>query len=214
MVDQPNLSPSAMRALSTFCLLKQDLPWLMDYCSASGGLIEDMEQFLRSLGRLLRSEFALYGWHQSFEKSEEGVSLRMYPANWDLSVLGQVFLRFDWYNPFGSSPADRYLSVEVAAPREWRYWEELKHLLRAKLVPQGFTDVYEPGEPDPNGLFWTYVPFDQFISEPGVNIPKYVVAIKHAVHTLCQVRPAIDEFLANCPPAGAGNGGPASHRVS
>src|ERR1700693_3930327 len=132
MVDEPNLPPSAIRALSIFCLLKQDLPWLMNYCSAGGGLVEDMEQLLRSLGRLLRSEFALYGWNQSFEKSKERVSLKMYPANWNLSVLGQVFLRLDWYNRFVSRSADRYLSVEVAAPREWRHWEDLKHLLRPK----------------------------------------------------------------------------------
>src|SRR5450432_2590212 len=143
MVDEPNFSPNAIRALNTFCLLKQDLPWLMNYCCAGGGLVEDMEQFLRSLGRLLRSEFALYGWHQSFEKSDDQddsrVSLKMFPANWDLSVLGQVHFAFHWLNPFVSRLADRYLSVEVSAPSDWGHWAKLKELLRPKLVPQGFT---------------------------------------------------------------------------
>jgi hypothetical protein len=39
MVDERNFSPNAIRALNTFCLLKQDLPWLMNYCCAGGGLV-------------------------------------------------------------------------------------------------------------------------------------------------------------------------------
>lgn len=126
----------------------------------------------------------------------------MFPANWDLSGLGAVRFVLSWENPFISGPTDRYLSVEVAAPREWPHWEMLKNALRPKLVPRGFIDVYEPGEPDPNSLFWTYIPFDHFMSETGLDTSKYVIAIKDAVRVLCDVRPAIDEFLAKYQSAG------------
>jgi hypothetical protein len=89
MVDEPNLPSSALRALSIFCQLKNDVPWLMTYCSAEGGLLDDMEQFLRSLGKLLRSEFAIYDWRlKPGEREDPSVSLKLFPANWDLSGLG------------------------------------------------------------------------------------------------------------------------------
>jgi hypothetical protein len=93
----------------------------MNYCCSGGGLVEDMEQCLRSLGRLLRSEFALYGWHQSFEKSEgqedSWVNLKIYPANWDVPGLGPVHLRVAWYNTFVSDPADRPSIASISIQR-------------------------------------------------------------------------------------------------
>jgi len=165
MIDEPALSSNALRALSIFCQVKDDLPWLMGYCSANGGLLQDMELFLRSLGKLLRSEFALCGWHLECKKPEEQedswVGLELFPANWDLSGFEPpVHFSLTWRNPFLSDRADRYLCVEVAAPRKWLHWEKLKHLLRPKLVPQGFTDKYERDDVDENSLFWKYVPFD------------------------------------------------------
>jgi uncharacterized protein YprB with RNaseH-like and TPR domain len=103
--------------------------------------------------------------------------------------------------------------VEVAAPREWPHWEKLKHLLRQKLVPQGFTDVYEADDVDPNSLFWIYIPFDKYMVETGLDTSKYVVAIKQAARALCEVRPAIDELLSKCQPVGDAPQGTADLRV-
>jgi hypothetical protein len=207
MVDEPILSSSTLRALSIFCQVKKELPWLTSYCSVDGGLVQDIEQFLRSLGKLLRSELALYGWRQEYKKPEEegasGGSLKLFPANWDLSGCeSPVHFAFTWCNPFVSDPADRYLCAEVAAPREWPHWEKLKHLLRPKLVPRGFTDVYEADDVDPNSLFWIYVPFDQFMVETGLDTSEYLAEIKQAARLVCEVRPAIDEFLSKHQPAG------------
>lgn len=120
---------------------------------------------------------------------------------------------FTWRNPFLSGPADRYFCVEVAAPREWPHWERLKHLLRPKSVPQGFTDVYEADDVDQNSLFWIYVPFDQFMVETGLDTSKYVAAIEKAACALYEVRPAIDEFLSKCQPAGDAPQGTGDLRV-
>ena len=96
-----------------------------------------------------------------------------------------IHFALSWWNPFVSVRADRYFCVEVAAPREWPHWEKLKHLLRQKLVPQGFTDVYEADDVDPNSLFWIYIPFDKYMVETGLDTSKYVVAIKQAARALC-----------------------------
>lgn len=90
---------------------------------------------------------------------------------------------------------------------------KLKNLLRPKLVPQGFKDVYEADDVDPDSLFWIYVPFDQYMVETGLDTSKYVAEIKKAVHALYEVGPAIDEFLSKCRPTGDAPHGTGDLRV-
>ena len=76
---------------------------------------------------------------------------------------------------------------------------EVQAIAKAEV---GSARIYRPWWPydDPNSVFWTYVPFDQFTSESGLDIPRYVAAIKRAFASLIDLRPAIDEFLGNCEP--------------
>ena len=196
-MGEPTFAPRALHYLESFCKLKDDLPEMMTFCSNDGGLLHEMEQFLRTLGRQLKRDFALHDWqHDSKSDEEEGwVRLRLFPANWRLSGVGEVSLALGWYNPFTSHRADRYLYVELRAPRSWRHRDKLKKLVAAQLIGDGFTDQYDADDVDPDSVLWRYVPFDRFVSPSGLDVAAYVQAIVESFHALLQVRPVIDEFL-------------------
>jgi hypothetical protein len=198
---EPAFSPRAIHYLEGFCRLKDDLPEMMTFCSINGGLLGEMEQFVRSLGRRLTRDFALHGWeHNAKADDEEGwVKLSLFPPSWKLAGVGEVSVNVGWYNPFTSHQADRYFYVELRAPRQrWRRWEKLKKLVARQMIANGFTDRYDAEDVDPDSVFWKYVRFDQFVSPSGFDEAAYVQAIVDAFQNLLQVKPAIDEFLGTC----------------
>jgi hypothetical protein len=193
--------------LAEFPKLKDDLPDLILECGQGGALIEEMDQFLRSLGGRLKRKFGLYGWQHHFEKEdpdEDGASyvqLRLFPGNWILpSEYGEISLNVTWYNPFITVAADRQLSVEVQVPDQWPHFEDLRELIRPQLSAEAFTDIYPDGEALASVPFWKYVPLEPFVGERGFDVPRYVDAIAQAFSALLEVRAAIDKFVAQCGP--------------
>jgi len=200
-MDEPAFSARALHYLESFCKLKDDLPEMVTFCSNEGGLLHEIEQFLRSLGRRLKHEFGLHDWQHAPEIDEEEgwVDLRMFPTSWKLSRVGEVSISLGWYNPFTSHPADRYLCVELRAPRQqWRRWDKLKKLLAPQMIAEGFTDRYDAENLNPDSVFWRYVPFDRFVSSSKFDEAAYIQAIMDAFRSLLQFRPMIDEFLRTC----------------
>jgi hypothetical protein len=51
------------------------------------------------------------------------------------------------------------------------------------------------------------------VAETGLDLAKYVAAIKQAFRALCEVTPAIDEFLSKCQPVDSAPQGTGDLRV-
>ena len=79
-MNEPTFSRRIQRMLAEFPKLKDDLPDLILECGQGGALIEEMDQFLRSLGGRLKRKFGLYGWQHHFEKGEFRVCSGAVPA--------------------------------------------------------------------------------------------------------------------------------------
>jgi hypothetical protein len=199
-MDEPTFSTETIRALMRFRELKNDLPWISSFCASGGPLLDALEQFVRALGRKVKTEFALHGWQDRLKRhDDEGwVELRLFPTTWVLPEHGEIALSISWYNPFTSHAADRYVCVEVRAPRQWPHWNKIKGLIGPNLSEEGFTDRYDAEGLDPDSLFWKYIPFEEFISAAGFSMTRYVERIVQTVRSLLPVRTMIDEFLRGC----------------
>ena len=55
-MDKPAFSTRALHYLESLGRLKDDLPERVTLCSNKGGLLHEMEQFVRSLGRQFKHE--------------------------------------------------------------------------------------------------------------------------------------------------------------
>jgi len=142
------LSKRALDTLNRANEIKNEI----DFCGEDGGLPKEMRHFAEWLGDHLRSELQREAWAEpEVVMDEEGVTLYLYSPTWHLPDDDHVAFSFLWPNLFQDPPCVQlYLPAEeVFEPRN-----ELLKRLRPKLKRSGFTDYYEPGDPDPSCPIW------------------------------------------------------------
>jgi hypothetical protein len=169
----------------------------IDFCNEDGALQNEMYHFAEWLGDHLRSELQREAWEEpQLVMDEDGVSLYLYSATWELPDEDHVAFSFVSPNLFYDPPCVQlYLpAVEVFEQRN-----ELLDRLRPKLKRSGFTDRYERGDPDPSRPMWKYIRLEEFRGEAGFDLDSFVGAIVDGFQQLVEIEPMIEAAFPKPP---------------
>ena len=163
----------------------------IEFCDEGGGLQKEMYHFAEWLGDHLRSELQREAWEEpELGMDEDGVSLHLYSATWELPDEDHVAFSFVFPNLFYDPPCVQlYLPDQEVFGRR----NELLDRLRPKLKRSGFTDHYERGDPDPSCPMWKYIRLEEFRSESGFDLDTFVGAIVDAFRQLMEIEPMIED---------------------
>lgn len=187
------LSKRALDVLNRASEVKGEI----DFCGEDGGLQEEMHHFAEWLGDHLRSELQREAWEEpELVMDEDGVSLYLYSATWELPGEDHVAFSFLFPNSFCDPPCVQlYLPAEDVFDRR----NGLLDRLRPKLKRSGFTDYYEQGDPDPSCPMWKYVRLEEFHGESGFDLDSFVAAIVDGFRGLMEIEPLIEDAFRSLP---------------
>lgn len=196
MVAKGILSKRALDMLNRASEIKGDL----DFCGQDGGLQKEMRQFMGWLGDYLRSELQREAWDApEVEETEDGVILYLYSSTWRLPEDDHLAFSVLWPNLFEDPPC-----VQLYLPAEEVFGQrnELLSRIRPKLKRNGFTDYYEPGDPDPSCPLWKNIRLEEFHGESGFDLDSFVSAIVEGFRCLIEIEPLIEAaFQSRSEPA-------------
>jgi hypothetical protein len=188
-----NLSKRALDVLNRAREVKSEI----DFCGEDGGLQKEMYHFAEWLGDHLRSELQREAWDEpELVMDEDGVSLYLYSATWQLPDEDHVAFSFSCPNLFDDPPC-----VQLYLPAEEVFGQRngLLNRLRPKLKRSGFTDYYEGGDPDPSCPLWKYIRLEEFHGESGFDLDSFVAAIVDGFRGLIEIEPLIEDAFRSLP---------------
>ena len=183
-----NLSKRALDVLNRASQVKSEI----DYCDVGGGLQKEMHHFAEWLGDHLRSELQREAWAEpELEMDEDGVSLYLYSATWELPDEDHVAFSFFWPTLFSEPPC---VILYLPSEEVFEQRNRLVRRLRPMLKRSGFTDYFEgEGDPVASCPIWKNIRLEDFQGESGFDLDSFVAAIVDGFRGLTEVEPLIDD---------------------
>ncbi len=182
-----NLSRRALDVLNRAAEIKSE----NDFCGEDGGLSKEMRGFAEWLGDCLREELQRETWAEPcVDAYEGGIVLYLHSDGWQLP--DDEYVAFSFWIP--NLLEDDSPCVQLYIPTEDTFLQrnELLQSVRPKLKRKGFTDYYEPGDPDPSFPLWKSIRLEEFQKEYGFDLKSFTAAIVAGFRELLEIEPLID----------------------
>ncbi len=178
-----------------------------EICREDGLLEHDMMDFLhyfRCELRRLAPEFS--SWRSPTVKryDDHGIASAYLEIAADESwgTAGVAFglaVRLDptAHDPESYAP-DQDPYVYVRLPESWSAYPEITRTIKRRK-PDGFTDEYPPGDPEPTVPIWRYLRLDGFTGESGFDTEAFVTAVAKGFADLLPLQMVIDQTIQKHP---------------